>query len=201
EGAGLGIGEPEIDADGRRAGRLQPGQRAGEHRTAPRPAADLADARVVDQHQRDVVRAGGLGAQSETQIEQLRLDLLDGPRPTGRQVAEAEGERRQQGDAKRRQPRLAPDSGQKSVAQGTDVRSMNALRRASPQTVGAGGGVPASTVTPSPGPSVTSPGTAGSTLRTATSPPSDTIAVAARWTSAIHSVPRTEITAVLVCIS
>ena len=68
-------------------------------------------------------------------------------------------------------------------------------------TVGAGGGVPASTVTPSPGPSVTSPGTAGSTLRTATSPSSATIAVAARPASAIHSVPRTEITAVLVCMS
>jgi hypothetical protein len=101
-GPGLGLGEQEVEADRPRAGDPQAPDGLGDHAAAPWPATERADARVVDQHQHDLVRGRRRRPQAKAQIEQPRLDLLHQGGPVRRQLADRETQRREQGDPERR---------------------------------------------------------------------------------------------------
>ena len=193
----LGLGQQQIERDGPGAGRGQAPHDLGDDPPAPRPAADLPEAPIVDRHQDD--RRGGRPgrAQLEAEIEELALEAVDHGEAARGQVGKADGDGREQ----RRPEGRAPRAPHQLQDQGRLVLAMNASLRAAPQVLTACGGAPAGTVVPSPGRSTTSPARAGSALRTATRPASPTIAVASGWASAIHSVPRTEATAVLLSTS
>ena len=197
---GSGSASSRSSADRARAGRSSRASQSAMTAAAPGPATDLAEAA----HRRSAPARSRRGRlrrpRPEAKVQQLRLELLhgrgSGGRPVARQSAAVARRATRNGDSRVARCQT-PDSSLRSghrgpfdecVAAGVAPDRRRRRRRggrdrdalARPERHGARH--------------------EGSTLRTPTSPSSDTTAVASGWASAIHSVPRTEITAVLVCI-
>jgi hypothetical protein len=100
----LGLGKKQVDADRGCPAGLDARDQIGDHGATPRPASDLADAGIVDQHEDD--RIGGLAfrREPEAKIQQVAFEIAHEAGLARRQIGEKHETCRQERGARLGQP-------------------------------------------------------------------------------------------------
>ena len=93
-GPRLGIDQQQVERDRAGARPRQPPHHIRHDAAAPRPATDLANARIVDQDQDDGVRGRRGRAQSQAEIQELAFEGAYGVEPACPRIRETHDERR-----------------------------------------------------------------------------------------------------------